>query len=67
VNFVKSSKTVTAQAAGREGIPIAHDESVTAHLTFKNIGKRIKEFKLHPFIYQGGRNWKEHDLAMNLK
>jgi hypothetical protein len=65
VNFIKSSKTVTAKAAGRDGIPMADNESVTAHLTFKNLGsKRIKEFKLHPFIYQGSRNWKEHDLAM---
>ncbi len=67
VKFIKNSKTVTAQTAGRDGIPIADDESVTAHLTFKNIGKRVKEFKLHPFIYQGSRNWKEHDLAMNLR
>jgi len=66
VTFSKNDKTVTAQAAGRNGIDIAHDETVTAHLTFKNIGKRVKEFALHPFIYQG-RGWKEHDLAMHIK
>ncbi len=64
VNFVKNSKTVTAQAAGREGLTLGHNESATIHLTFKNISKRVKEFKLHPFIYQG-RSWKEHDLAMS--
>lgn len=63
VNFVKNSKTVTAKAAGRDGLPLAHNESATVSLTFKNLNKRVKEFKLHPFIYQG-RNWKEHDLAM---
>lgn len=63
VNFIKNSKTVTAQAAGREGIPLGRHESATAHLTFKNINTRVKDFKLHLFIYQG-RSWKEHDLAM---
>lgn len=67
VSFVKGSKTITTSAAGTEGIAIAPHEAVTAYLTFKKAGKGLKALNLHPFIYQGRRNWKEHDLAMDLR
>ena len=67
VSFVKGSKAITMSAAGTVGILIAPHESVTTYLTFKRDGKGLKALNLHPFIYQGRRNWKEHELAMDLK
>jgi class 3 adenylate cyclase len=67
VNFAKGSKKIAMSAAGTEGVHIAPGESVTAYLVFKKASRRgAKTLNLHPFIYQGRWNWKEHDLAMNL-
>ncbi len=68
VNFAKGSKKIAMSTAGTEGVPLAPGESVTAYLYFKKAGGRgAKTLNLHPFIYQGRWNWKEHDLAMNLR
>jgi hypothetical protein len=67
VSFTKGSKKIAMSAAGTEGIHIAPGESVTAYLIFKKAGRGVKTLNLHPFIYQGRRNWKEHDLAMPLR
>lgn len=53
--------------AGTEGIQIAPGQSVTTFMTFKKDGKGIRDVNLHPFIYQGRRDWKEFDLALHLK
>jgi class 3 adenylate cyclase/cytoskeletal protein RodZ len=67
VSFVKGSKRINMREAGTEGIQIAPGESVTTFLTFKKDGKGATALNLHPFIYQGRRDWKEYDLALNLK
>jgi class 3 adenylate cyclase len=67
VRFVKGSKRIAMSEAGTEGIHIAPGESITILLTFKKDSKGIRALNLHPFIYQGRRDWKEYDLAMNLK
>jgi class 3 adenylate cyclase len=67
VSFVKGSKKINMRKAGTEGIIIAPGESVTTFLTFKRNDKGIRTLNLHPFIYQGRRDWKEYDLALNLK
>jgi class 3 adenylate cyclase/uncharacterized cupredoxin-like copper-binding protein len=67
VRFVKGSKRINMREAGTEGIQIAPGESVTAYLTFKKAGKGALALNLHPFIYQGRRDWKEFDLALNLR
>jgi len=65
VIFTKGGQTITSKASGSQGVTIGHDESVTVALTFKDIGKSIKSFSLHPFIYVG-RSWTEHDLPMKI-
>jgi hypothetical protein len=67
VNFVKGSKRINMREAGTEGISIDPGGSVIIYLTFKNAGKGSNILDLHPFIYQGRRDWKEFNLAMNLK
>jgi class 3 adenylate cyclase len=67
VSFVKGSKRINMREAGTEGIQIAPGDSVTTFLTFKKDGKDIRALNLHPFIYQGRRDWKEYDLALNLR
>jgi class 3 adenylate cyclase len=68
VNFAKGSNKIAMSAAGTEGVHIAPGESITAYLVFKKAGRRgAITLNLHPFIYQGRWNWKEHDLAMNLR
>jgi class 3 adenylate cyclase len=67
VSFVKGSKRINMREAGTEGIQIAPGESVTTFLTFKKDSKDIRALNLHPFIYQGRRDWKEFDLALNLR
>jgi uncharacterized cupredoxin-like copper-binding protein len=67
VRFVKGSKRINMREVGTEGIQIAPGESVTAYLTFKKAGKGALALNLHPFIYQGRRDWKEFDLALNLR
>ncbi len=67
VRFVKGSTRINMREAGTEGIQIAPGESVTAFLTFKKDGKGIRDLNLHPFIYQGRRDWKEFDLTLNLR
>jgi class 3 adenylate cyclase/cytoskeletal protein RodZ len=67
VSFVKGSKRINMREAGTEGIQIAPGESVTTFLTFKKDGKGATALNLHPFIYQGRRDWKEYDLALNLR
>ena len=67
VSFVKGSKRINMREAGTEGIQIAPGESVTTFLTFKKDSKDIRALNLHPFIYQGRRDWKEYDLALNLR
>jgi hypothetical protein len=67
VSFVKGSKRINMREAGTEGIFIAPGGSVTTFLTFKKEGKGATALNLHPFIYQGRRDWKEYDLALNLR
>lgn len=67
VSFVKGFKRIAMSEAGTEGIHIAPGESVITFLTFKKDGKGIRALNLHPFIYQGRMNWKEYDLALNLR
>jgi class 3 adenylate cyclase len=67
VSFVKGSNKIAMSTAGTEGVHIAPGESVTAYLVFKKAGGGVQTLNLHPFIYQGRRNWKEHDLAMPLR
>jgi class 3 adenylate cyclase/cytoskeletal protein RodZ len=67
VSFVKGSKRINMREAGTEGIQIAPGESITTFLTFKKDGKGATALNLHPFIYQGRRDWKEYDLALNLR
>ncbi len=65
VVFTKGGQTITSQASGTQGLSIAPHESASVSLTFKNAGRSIKSFALHPFIYVG-RSWKEHDLPMKI-
>jgi hypothetical protein len=65
VVFTKGGQTITSQASGTQGISIAPRESVIVSMTFKNAGRSIKSFSLHPFVYVG-RSWKEHDLLMKI-
>jgi len=67
VSFVKGSKRITMREAGTDGIQISPGESITTSLTFKKVVKGVRDLNLHPFIYQGRRDWKEFDLALNLK
>lgn len=67
VSFIKGSNRISMRDAGTEGVHIDPGASITAYLTFKKVGKGAAALNLHPFIYQGRRNWKEHDLAMNLR
>jgi class 3 adenylate cyclase len=67
VSFLKGSKRINMREAGTEGIQIAPGESVTTFMTFKKDGKGATALNLHPFIYQGRRDWKEFDLALNLR
>jgi hypothetical protein len=67
VSFVKGSKRINMREAGTEGIQISPGESVTTFMTFKKDVKGIRDLNLHPFIYQGRRDWKEFDLALNLR
>jgi hypothetical protein len=67
VSFVKESKRISMREAGTEGIQIPPGESVTTFMTFKKNGKGIRDLNLHPFIYQGRRDWKEFDLALHLR
>jgi len=67
VSFVKGSERIAMSEAGTEGIHIAPGESVTTFLTFKKDGNVIRTLNLHPFIYQGRRDWKEYDLTLNLR
>jgi uncharacterized cupredoxin-like copper-binding protein len=67
VSFVKDSKRISMRDAGTEGVHIDPGKSVTTYLTFKKAGKGALALNLHPFIYQGRRDWKEFDLALNLR
>ncbi len=67
VGFVKGSERIAMSEAGTEGILIAPGESVTIFLTFKKDGNVLRDLNLHPFIYQGRRDWKEYDLVLNLR
>jgi class 3 adenylate cyclase len=67
VSFVKGSERIAMSEAGTEGIHVAPGESVTTFLTFKKDGNVIRTLNLHPFIYQGRRDWKEYDLTLNLR
>ena len=64
VIFFKGSRKITSQASGTQGVSISPRETISASLIFKKTGKDIKSINIHPFIYQGSRNWKEHDLQM---
>jgi hypothetical protein len=64
VNFTKGSRKITSRDAGTEGVFIKPHETIRASLVFNKTGKGIKSINIHPFIYQGRRNWKEHDLPM---
>ncbi len=63
VVFTKGGKTLTSQATGTQGLPIAAGQTATVSLTFKNAGKGSRKFTLHPFVYTG-RSWTEHNLLM---
>ena len=63
VVFTKGAQSLTSQATGTQGLTIGPGETALVSLTFRNAGKGVKSFSLHPFIYVG-RSWKEHDLPM---
>ena len=67
VTFFKDSKRISMRDAGTEGIQIEPGHAVTTHMTFKKVGRGAASLSLHPFIYQGRRDWKEYDLPMNLR